>query len=133
MTQALDLTFLASLKAGLKESQELWHQNPAIIRCSFSKHKVVNLFYNVTECILQEKPQLMGKGFRKACIGPWNPQAPYTERMAPSMLYIRGEDEELKAAGQEGPGEEEEAPLSLVQALKLRCLHSQWSCCLRWR
>ena len=61
LTQALDLTFFACLKAGLKEAQELWHRDPANIGCSLSKYQVVTLVYKVTECILQEKPQLIGR------------------------------------------------------------------------
>ena len=90
LTEALDLTFFASLKAGLKEAQELWHRDPANIGCSLSKYQVVTLVHKVTECILQEKPQLIGKGFRKA----------------PSMLYV-DEDEGLREAGQEFLGGEE--------------------------
>lgn len=87
LTQALDLTFFASLKAHLKQEQELWHRNPLNIGASLTKYSVIPLVHKVTEFILQTKPQLISKGFRKAGICPWNPNAPSQLRMLPSKVY----------------------------------------------
>ena len=35
------------------------------------------------------KPDLIGKGFRKAGIFPWNPAAPNMERTGPSQVYAQ--------------------------------------------
>ena len=95
LTQALDLTFFASLKAGLKVAQELWHRDPVNIGFSLSKYTVINLVHSVTENILHDKPELIAKGFRKAGIVPWNPLAPTTDRMTPSMVYAQPEEQML--------------------------------------
>ena len=105
LTQALDLTFFAALKAGLKVASELWHRDPDNIGSSLSKYTVVKLVHTVTENILKEKPELIGKGFQKAGIVPWNPNAPNTERMAPSLAYARHDDQELPIAQQEKSGD----------------------------
>ena len=49
----------------------------------------------VTENILHDKPELIAKGFRKAGIVPWNPLAPTTDRMTPSMVYAQPEEQML--------------------------------------
>ena len=108
LTQALDLRFFASLKAGLKEAQELWHRDPVNIGSSLSKYSVVGLVHSVTEKILRDKPGLIAKGFRKAGIVPWNPLAPTSDRMAPSTVYDRtgeqDQEEKLWKRTEEGEG-----------------------------
>ena len=87
LTQALDLTFFASLKVHLKQEQELWHRDPLNIGNALSKYSVIHLVHKVTEQILLEKPHLISKGFKKAGIHPWNPLAPSKSRMTPSQVY----------------------------------------------
>ena len=93
LTQALDLTFFAALKAGLKVAQEMWHRDPVNIGTSLNKYTVVPLVHTVTEKIIREKPGLIAKGFKKAGIVPWDPLAPNVLRMAPSQIYARKEEE----------------------------------------
>ena len=85
LTQALDLTYFSSLKARLKKEQELWHRQN--VGTALSKYSVIHLVHKVTEAILLEKPLLIGKGFRKAGICPWDPSAPSIMRMLPSQVY----------------------------------------------
>ena len=87
LCQALDLTFFAALKAGLKNKQELWHREVTNIGSNLCKYSIMKLVYDVTEEILTHKPELIQKGFRKAGIVPWNPQAPDRARMVPSNVY----------------------------------------------
>ena len=47
----------------------------------------MKLVYDATEEILTHKPELIQKGFRKAGIVPWIPQAPDRARMVPSNVY----------------------------------------------
>ena len=139
LCQALDLTFFASLKAGLKTEQELWHRETSNIGSSLSKYTVVNLVHKVAERIIADKPGLIAKGFRKAGIFPWNPSAPTSQRMLPSQVYIRdniqkqtAEQEQLmeqdplkqeEPMEQEQPGEQEptmeqEQPMKQEQPTK---------------
>ena len=93
LTQALDLTFFASLKAGLKEAQEIWHRDPVNIGETLSKYTIISLVHAVTEKILQNKPGLISKGFKGAGIVPLNLEAPTADKMTPSQVYNREEEQ----------------------------------------
>ena len=71
LTQALDLTFFSSLKAGFKRGREDWHRSN--IGGSLNKYSIIPLVQKAAEEILDTKPDLIRKGFRKAGIFPWNP------------------------------------------------------------
>ena len=98
LTQALDLTFFSSLKAGFKRGREDWHR--ANVGCSLSKYSVIPLVQKAAEDILEAKPALIGKGFRKAGIFPWNPAGPNMERTGPSQVYAQ-ESSTAAVPGQE--------------------------------
>ena len=78
LTQALDLTFFSSLKAGFKRGREDWHRSN--VGGSLSKYSVIPLVQKAAEDILETKLHLIGKGFRQAGIFPWNPAGPNMER-----------------------------------------------------
>ena len=48
LTQALDLTFFASVKANIKREPVMWHRNPNNIGQSLNKYSVITLLYRVT-------------------------------------------------------------------------------------
>ena len=87
LTQALDLTFFSSLKAGFKRGRENWHRSN--IGASLNKYTVIPLVQKAAENILENKPDLIGKGFQKAGIFPWNPASPNMERTGPSQVYAQ--------------------------------------------
>ena len=87
LTQALDLTFFSSLKAGFKRGREDWHRGN--IGGSLNKYSVIPLVQKAAEDILETKPDLIGNGFRKAGIFPWNPAGPNMERTGPFQVYAQ--------------------------------------------
>ena len=89
LCQPLDLSFFGSLKSGLKKLQYIWQQDPKHIGVSLSKYTVVPLLQQATEEILGNKPHIIGKGFLKAGICPWNPNAVDMTRMEPSTVFSR--------------------------------------------
>ena len=52
--------------------------------------------YKVAEKIVNTKPYLISKGFQKAGIYPWDPEAPNTKRMVPSQIYAMDKTVEVK-------------------------------------
>ena len=53
--------------------------------------------YKVAETIMNTKPYLISKGFQKAGIYPWDPEAPNTKRMVPSQVYDKDKTVEVEA------------------------------------
>lgn len=85
LCQPLDLTFMSSLKASLKKRIGLWqHDN---IGASLSKYSIVRLIREVTEQILQNKPDVIPNGFRRGGLCPWDPSAPDQAKMLPSKVF----------------------------------------------
>ena len=66
----------------------MWHQDH--IGLSMTRYAVVPLLQAATESILQNKPGLIGNGFRKAGLFPWNTDAVDMTRMGPSAVYQEG-------------------------------------------
>ena len=88
LTQALDLTYYSSLKAGFKRAKELWQRMPGNIGNSLNKYSIIALVHSTTEAILRDKPDLIGRGFLKAGIFPWSSTAHNSERTAPSQVGV---------------------------------------------
>ena len=119
LTQALDLTFFSSLKAGFKRGREDWHRSN--VGGSLNKYTVIPLVQKAAENILNTKPDLIGKGFRKAGIFPWNPAGPNMERTGPSQVYTKESStdmltvEEVEVVEQGGQKEKEGLVVEEVQ------------------
>ena len=113
LTQALDLTFFAALKAGLKVAQEMWHMDLVNIGTSLNKYTVVPLVHTVTENVIREKPGLIAKGLKKnrnSSLGPTGSQCPEDGsvpdlRQEGGVKWYWGPGEKLEEDGQQGKGE----------------------------
>ena len=79
LCQPLDLSFFSSLKTSFRRNLYLWHQDN--IGVSISKYTVVPLLKDATESILVNKPTVIGNGFWKAGLFPWNPDEVDKKRM----------------------------------------------------
>ena len=88
LCQPLDLSFFGSLKSGLRQKLYMWHQDH--IGLSMTRYAVVPLLQAATESILQNKLGLIGNGFRKAGLFPWNTDAVDMTRMGPSAVFEDG-------------------------------------------
>ena len=88
LCQPLDLSFFGSLKSGFWQKLYMWYQDH--IGLSMTRYAVVPLLQAATESILQNKPGLIGKGFRKARLFPWNTDAVDMTRMGPSAVFEDG-------------------------------------------
>ena len=86
LCQPLDLSFFSSLKTGFRRNLYLWHQDN--IGKSISRYTVVPVLRDATESILTNKPSIIGNGFRKAGLFPWNPNAVDKKRMGPSSVFM---------------------------------------------
>ena len=86
LCQPLDLSFFGSLKSHLRRALYQWHQEN--VGSSINRYSVVPLLYQATEYILREKPMLIGNGFSKAGMFPWNPNAVDKSRMKPSSIFM---------------------------------------------
>ena len=87
LCQPLDLSFFSSLKTGFRRALYLWHQDH--IGVSITKYTVVPLLQEATESILANKPTVIGNGFHKAGLFPWNPDAVDKKRMGPSAVFVQ--------------------------------------------
>ena len=85
LCQPLDLSFFSSLKTGFQRNLYLWHEDN--IGKSISQYSVVPVFRDATESILTNKPSIIGNGFRKAGLFPWNLNAVDKKRIGPSSVF----------------------------------------------
>ena len=66
----------------------MWHQDH--IGLSMTRYAVVPLLQDATKSILQNMHGLIGNGFRKAGLFPWNTDAVDMTRMGPSAVFQDG-------------------------------------------
>ena len=84
--QLLDLTFFSSLKKEMKKLLWAWQSSPANVGFSINKYSLIGLLYQGTENCLS-RPDLIGNGFRRAGIHPWNKAAPDKAKLLPGTLF----------------------------------------------
>ena len=85
LCQPLDLSFFGSLKSRFRRALYQWHQHN--VGTSVNRYSVVPLLYEATEYILREKPMIIGNGFCKAGLFPWNPNAVDKKQIEPSSIF----------------------------------------------
>ena len=108
--QPLDLTFMSSLKAGLRKRIGLWqHEN---IGAALTKYSIVPLIHDVTEQILKNKPEVIPNEFRWSGLYTWDPSAPDKAKMIPSKVFAPpskvSAGPEAASAAQEGARQEDD-------------------------
>ena len=90
LIQPLDLTVMKSLKDAFKRKVTAWQQSNFT---SLTKYTVVPLLRESMEEMLTQSPGVIGNGFRRAGLVPWDPSAPDSQKMLPSTIFAKPADQ----------------------------------------
>ena len=87
LLQPLDLTFLKALKMVLKQKILFWQQDSLHVGSALTKYTIVFLLREAVEQVLENSPNNISSGFRRAGFYPWNPKAVDQAKMLPSTVF----------------------------------------------
>ena len=90
--QPLDLSLFSSLKKAIAKLVYGWQSDPGNAGQYLNKYTIVHLLREATEQCLQNKT-LVGLGFKRAGLYPWDPTQPDRRKLKPSSIYASNSSE----------------------------------------